>query len=79
MGGRRAYGELWPSMTPHWVYWRQRFVEVESMKLVMALRRGCWRPKPPCLMDKLAMMWAWVGSEVEFVMLVSMYSVMSLN
>ena len=76
-GGSFGLGELLPSHTPDLEYCRLLLVEI--MKDVMALIRGCWRPNPPSLMDILAMMCEYSGSEGRFVMLHSSVSVISLN
>ena len=41
---------------------------VVSMKVGIAFRRGCWRPRPPMRIDRVEMMWAWNGRSSVLVM-----------
>ena len=36
---------------------------VVKMNDGIAVRRGCWRPRPPLDRESVAMVWAWFGSE----------------
>lgn len=63
--GRRGRGLSRPSQTPSKAYWRQRLEEV--MYAVMALARGCWRPRPPWLTVRVEMREEWGGRWSTFV------------
>ena len=53
--GSIGCGLLVPSQTPFLTYCKQRLVDI--MYEVIALSRGCCKPRPPCLMERLDMMW----------------------